>query len=170
MLARGVPVEFADSLFEQIRGFGEYGFPEAHAASFALLAYVSAWLKCHYPAAFAAAILNSQPMGFYAPAQIVRDARTHGVTVLPVDVNCSEWDCTLEVGRIGNLPYAERQRHLRLGLRLINGLPQVKMQALAEARSAGQFQSIPDCARRTHLPRSLLARLAAADAFASLGL
>src|SRR5207244_8729046 len=96
LLSHGLPLTFADQLYEQIRGFGEYGFPEAHAASFALLAYVSAWLKCHYPAAFAAALLNSQPMGFYAPAQLVRDARTHGVTVLPVDVNYSEWDCTLE--------------------------------------------------------------------------
>src|SRR5207245_7993638 len=96
MLARNLPLEFADQLDEQVRGFGEYGFPEAHAASFALLAYISAWLKCHYPAAFAAALLNSQPMGFYAPAQIVRDVQEHGVTVLPVDVNHSEWDCTLE--------------------------------------------------------------------------
>jgi error-prone DNA polymerase len=96
ILARGLPASFADQLYDQIKGFGEYGFPEAHAASFALLAYVSAWLKCHYPAAFAAAIINSQPMGFYQPAQLVRDARQHGVTVLPVDVNQSDWDCTLE--------------------------------------------------------------------------
>jgi error-prone DNA polymerase len=96
MLARGLPLEFADRLFEQIRGFGEYGFPESHAASFALLAYVSAWLKCHYPAEFAAALLNSQPMGFYAPAQIVGDLRAHDGAVRPVDVNQSEWDCTLE--------------------------------------------------------------------------
>jgi error-prone DNA polymerase len=179
MLSRGLPVAFAEQLYEQIRGFGEYGFPEAHAASFALLAYVSAWLKCHYPAAFAAALLNSQPMGFYAPAQLVRDARTHGVTVLPVDVNYSEWDCTLEVGRISNPSHADGPGRignpsyadsLRLGFRLIKGLPQAKMHALAEARSAGPFQSITDCARRTLLPRSLLARLAAADAFASVGL
>ena len=96
MIARGYDPVFAERCFNQIKGFGEYGFPESHAASFALLVYVSSWLKCHYPAAFAAALLNSQPMGFYAPAQIVRDAREHGVTVLPVDVNCSEWDCTLE--------------------------------------------------------------------------
>src|SRR5207247_761044 len=96
MLERGLPEEFADRLYEQLRGFGEYGFPESHAASFALLAYVSAWLKCHYPAAFAAALLNSQPMGFYAPAQLVRDARDHDVEVLPVDVTYSMWDCTLD--------------------------------------------------------------------------
>ncbi len=98
MLASGLPAEFAEQVFEQIRGFGEYGFPESHAASFALLVYVSAWLKRYYPAAFAAALLNSQPMGFYAPAQLVRDAREHGVEVRPVDVNHSEWDCTLEAG------------------------------------------------------------------------
>src|SRR5207237_3133541 len=94
MLARGLPADFADRLYEQIRGFGEYGFPEAHAASFALLAYISAWLKHHYPAAFAAALLNSQPMGFYAPAQLIRDAREHGVEVRPVDINFSSWDST----------------------------------------------------------------------------
>ncbi len=97
MAERGYPPEFADQIIEQIKGFGEYGFPESHAASFALLAYVSAWLKCHEPAAFTCALLNSQPMGFYAPAQLVRDAREHGVEVLPVDVGASEWDCTLEV-------------------------------------------------------------------------
>ena len=96
MLARGLSAEFAENVFQQISGFGEYGFPESHAASFALLVYVSAWLKHYYPAAFAAALLNSQPMGFYAPAQLVRDAREHGVEVRPVDVNHSHWDCTLE--------------------------------------------------------------------------
>src|SRR5581483_8665107 len=107
-----------ERLFEQIRGFGEYGFPESHAASFALLAYASAWLHCYYPAAFAAAILNSQPMGFYAPAQLVGDARDHGVTVLPVDVNRSEWDCTLEPG-------------LRLGFRLLRGFPEAAARRIA---------------------------------------
>src|SRR5207248_3557649 len=96
MLARGYTREFAEQCFTPIRGFGEYGFPESHAASFALLVYVSAWLKRHHPAAFAAALLNSQPMGFYMPAQIVRDAKEHGVAVREVDVNESEWDCTLE--------------------------------------------------------------------------
>ncbi len=103
MVARGYDRGFAERCFQQIEGFGEYGFPESHAASFALLAYDSAWMKCHYPAVFACALLNSQPMGFYAPAQIVRDARDHGVTVLPVDVNCSEWDCTLEPAESGRL-------------------------------------------------------------------
>ena len=96
MVARGYDPKFADSCFSQIRGFGEYGFPESHAASFANLVYVSCWMKCYYPDVFAAALLNSQPMGFYAPAQIVRDAREHGVEVRPVDVNLSDWDCTLE--------------------------------------------------------------------------
>src|SRR6201985_2607036 len=96
MTARGYSPEFAERCFHQIEGFGTYGFPESHAASFALLVYVSAWLKCHYPAAFACALLNSQPMGFYAAAQIVADVRAHGIEVLPVDVNASDWDCTLE--------------------------------------------------------------------------
>ena len=96
MTARGYPAEFAERCFNQIKGFGEYGFPESHAASFAHLVYVSAWIKCHYPAAFAAALLNSQPMGFYAPAQIVRCAREHGVEAREADVNLSLWDCTLE--------------------------------------------------------------------------
>jgi len=102
MLANGLGPEYAEAVFRQIRGFGEYGFPESHAASFALLVYVSAWLKCHHQAAFTAALLNSQPMGFYAPAQLVRDARQHGVEVRPVDVNHSRWDCTLEEAEEGN--------------------------------------------------------------------
>src|SRR5437867_6792032 len=96
MLARGYPLKFAEQCYAQLKGFSEYGFPESHAASFALLVYVSAWLKRHHPAAFAAALLNSQPMGFYAPAQLVADAAKHGVEVRPVDVNDSDWDCTLE--------------------------------------------------------------------------
>ena len=99
MAARGYPRDFAERCFNQIEGFGEYGFPESHAASFALLVYASAWIKCHYPDVFAAALLNSQPMGFYAPAQIVRDAQEHGVEVRPVDVNLSDWDSTLERAR-----------------------------------------------------------------------
>jgi len=99
MRRNGYSAEFADSIFRQILGFGEYGFPESHSASFALLAYVSSWLKHHHPAAFCAALLNSQPMGFYAPAQLVQDARRHGVEVRPADVACSSWDCTLEEGR-----------------------------------------------------------------------
>jgi error-prone DNA polymerase len=160
ILARGLPASFAEQLYEQIKGFGEYGFPEAHAASFALLAYVSAWLKCHYPAAFAAALLNSQPMGFYAPAQIVRDAQAHGVPVHPVDINFSTWDCTLE----------QEGSTLRLGFRLVKGFPHALAPRIAVAREPEPFRSIPDFARRTRLARPLLAQLSAADAFGSLGL
>jgi len=156
MLAKGLSHEFAERLFNQIKGFGEYGFPESHAASFARLAYVSAWLKYHYPAAFCVALLNSQPMGFYAPAQLIRDARGHGVDVLPLDVNHSRWDCTLEEGA------------LRLGLRMIVGLSQAHAEQLQQARSAGAFRSLDDFSRRTHLPPAAIKRLAAADAFGSL--
>ena len=115
MSERGYDEAFARQIFRQIQGFGEYGFPESHSASFALLVYVSAWLKCHHPAAFAAAVLNSLPMGFYAPAQLVRDARDHGVSLRPVDVNHSEWDCTLESEPDG-------RPALRLGFRLVKGM------------------------------------------------
>ncbi len=149
LLARGLPEEFAARLFEQIRGFADYGFPESHAASFALLAYVSAWLKCHYPAAFAAALLNSQPMGFYAPAQIVGDLCRHDVMVRPVDVNLSDWDCTLEKvsgERRGVSPPVETPTggltprrspgtfSMRLGFRLIKGFAHAAALALHEAR------------------------------------
>ena len=159
MVARGYDRDFAQRCFNQIRGFGEYGFPESHAASFAQLVYVSSWLKCHYPAAFACALLNSQPMGFYAPAQIVRDAAEHGVRVLPVDVNASCWDCTLE----GDA--------LRLGLRQIDGLPEHAAAALVSAReSCGPFRDIADLRARAGLSPSHIERLASADAFTSLGL
>ena len=162
MVARGYERSFAERCFQQIEGFGEYGFPESHAASFALLVYVSAWLKCHYPAAFACALLNSQPMGFYAPAQIVRDAREHGVEVLPVDVNRSVWDHTLEPGADGDMA-------LRLGFRQIKGLRAEAMDRLVAARGNGY----PDpwtLWRRAGLPAAVLERLARADAFGSLGL
>ena len=162
MVARGYERGFAERCFQQIEGFGEYGFPESHAASFALLVYVSAWLKCHYPAAFACALLNSQPMGFYAPAQIVRDAREHGVEVLPVDVNRSQWDHTLEPGADGEMA-------LRLGFRQVKGLREDAMDRLAAARGNGY----PDpwtLWRRAGLPAAVLERLARADAFGSLGL
>ena len=162
MVANGLPESFADQLYQQIRGFGEYGFPEAHAASFALLAYVSAWLKCHYPAAFAAALMNSQPMGFYAPAQIVRDVQEHGVEVREVDVNRSDWDCTLE--SVSGKPA------LRLGFRLVKGFPEAKARAIVRVRPTEEFCSVRDFARRVQLSRSLLARLAVADAFGSLGM
>src|SRR5205809_9723 len=113
MLHRGYTREFAERVFEQIRGFGEYGFPESHAASFAILVYASAWIKRHHPAVFCAALLNSQPMGFYAPAQIVIDARNHGVEVRPVDVNESQWDCTLEPNRSMGVPPMSSSGHGR---------------------------------------------------------
>ncbi|HRX83925.1 MAG TPA: hypothetical protein P5572_02780 [Phycisphaerae bacterium] len=242
MRANGYTPEFAEQLFNQIRGFGEYGFPESHAASFALLVYVSAWLKRYHPAAFAAALINSQPMGFYAPAQLVRDAREHGVEVYPVDINASAYDCSLEKKGLrdsddkglrdsgikglreglrdsGIKGLREQQEDpnahavqlnpssqslnpsipqslnpssqslnpsipqslpcewgksgpgLRLGFRLIKGLSQAGAEAIANARDqGGLYRSIPDVARRSQVSRALLARLAAADAFGSLGL
>ncbi len=153
MVARGYTRDFAERCFHQIEGFGTYGFPESHAASFALLVYVSAWLKCHHPAAFACALLNSQPMGFYAPAQIVRDAREHGVEVLPIDIAASDWDCTLEGGA------------LRLGFRLITGFSQKWAERLVEKRA----NSFPNLVR-AGLPRAALVLLAEADALRSLKL
>src|SRR5438270_12235111 len=134
MKARGLSEQFAEQVFNQIRGFGEYGFPESHAASFALLVYVSAWLKRYYPASFAAALLNSQPMGFYAPAQLVQDARRHGVPVRPIDVNHSDYDCTLEP--------ADGGPALRLGFRLIGGLRSTLADAIVAARADGPFRSV----------------------------
>ncbi|MCA9081742.1 MAG: error-prone DNA polymerase, partial [Planctomycetaceae bacterium] len=162
MTARGYDVDFAERLYKQICGFGEYGFPESHAASFALLAYVSAWLKHHYPAAYCAALLNSQPMGFYGPAQIVRDAQEHEVRIAPVDVNHSDWDCTLE-------PLGE-EFALRLGLRMIRGFPEASARRLAHVRRLGEFASVDEFNSRTQLPQAQVLRLARADAFASLTL
>jgi error-prone DNA polymerase len=170
MRARGFSIAYADAIYEQIRGFGEYGFPESHAASFALLAYASAWLKCYHPAAFATALLNSQPMGFYAPAQIVHDAAAHDVPVRPVDVNRSDWDCTLEPVDFPSLRAGSQPLALRLGFRLIRGLPQAMARVLVEARGSGPFGSVADLSRRARVGRPLLARLAAADAFGSVGL
>jgi len=158
MVARGYDPDFAVRCFSQIKGFGEYGFPESHAASFALLVYVSSWLKCHYPAAFACALLNSQPMGFYAPAQIVRDAREHGVVVLPVDVNASGWDNTLE----GDA--------LRLGLRQVDGFPEAAAARIVAAREAGPFRDVRELKERAGLSPALIERLASADCFNSLSL
>jgi error-prone DNA polymerase len=157
MVRRGYARDFAERCFHQIEGFGTYGFPESHAASFAHLVYISSWLKCHHPAAFACALLNSQPMGFYAPAQIVRDAREHGVSVRGIDVNASNWDCTLEEGAT-----------LRLGFRQITGFRQEWAQALIEARGGG-FAGFSDLAR-AGLPHAALESLAEADAMRSLGL
>ena len=164
MAKRGYETDFAERCFRQIEGFGEYGFPESHAASFALLVYVSAWMKCLYPAVFAAALLNSQPMGFYAPAQIVRDARDHDVVVLPPDVNLSEWDSTLE-------PNAESADGLalRLGLRQIKGLSDDHAERVVAARGNGYRDPVA-LWRRAELPASVLETLARADAFGSMGL
>ena len=162
MTARGYDPVFAKRCFDQVKGFGEYGFPESHAASFALLVYVSSWLKCHHPDVFCAALLNSQPMGFYAPAQIVRDAREHGVEIRPVDLNRSDWDNTLEPA---DGPFCA----VRLGLRQVDGLREDEMQALLAARGGG-YDRPEDVRRRTGISRRALELLAAADAFRSMGL
>jgi error-prone DNA polymerase len=179
MLERGYSHEFAERVFEQIRGFGEYGFPESHAASFAILVYASAWLKRHHPAVFCAALLNSQPMGFYAPAQIVIDARAHGVEVRPVDVNASEWDCTLErpVNAIDRSGHAAKGEWgvggpaVRLGLGRVKGMQESHANVLIDIRKhCGRFESVEQMHRMTGVPVSVMRRLAEADAFSSLGL
>ena len=166
MIDRGYDPDFAERCFNQIRGFGEYGFPESHAASFAHLVYVSSWMKCHYPAVFAAALLNSQPMGFYAPAQIVRDAQEHGVEVRAVDVNASVWDNTLEALTDGN-----PQPPMRLGFRQIDGLKEAAAARLIAARDMGPpYRSIAELQERAKLSPAVIERLAAADAFRSMDL
>jgi error-prone DNA polymerase len=167
MIERGYHPVFAQRCFDQIKGFGEYGFPESHAASFAKLVYVSSWMKCHYPAAFACALLNSQPMGFYAPAQIVRDARDHGVEVRGVDVAFSDWDCTLEPDGIGadGIPLFA----LRLGLRQIDGLGEVAARNIMAARDA-PFADVADLKGRARLDAGTIRRLAAADSLRSMGI
>jgi error-prone DNA polymerase len=209
MLANGYTRAFAEQIFKQIRGFGEYGFPESHAASFALLVYASAWLKRYHPAAFTAALINAQPMGFYAPAQLVRDAMRHGVEVRPIDVNFSGWECGLEgtgnrergtggsriedrgakgqvvgwavptgrrdIGTKGRRDEGVEGRHrsgpaMRLGMRLVRGLSVVKVRGVEAARRAGPITSIRQLARDNGVSRETLLRLAAADAFRSLGL
>jgi error-prone DNA polymerase len=171
MLARGLTGEFAERVFSQIRGFGEYGFPESHAASFALLVYVLCWLKHHYPAVFCAAVINSQPMGFYAPAQLVSDAKEHGVQVAGADVNHSDWDCTLEP-IASNTPLKPMERpelQLRLGLRMIRGLAEVMGQTVVSARGAGgEFRDLADFTRRTRLGQAAITRFADAGALGSL--
>jgi error-prone DNA polymerase len=159
MVAKGIAPEFAERVFAQIRGFGEYGFPESHAASFALISYAASYLKRHYPAEFACALLNAQPMGFYAPSTIVEDARHHGVTVLPVDVHASDWECALEGAAV------------RLGLACVKGLGEGDgARIVAARRAAGRFASLLDFVRATRLDRGALAALAEAGAFESLGL
>ena len=163
MVANGYELAFAEQIFEQIKGFGDYGFPESHAYGFALLAYLSAWLKCHEPAIFCAALLNSQPMGFYSPSQLVQDARRHGIEVRPVDVAASDWDCTLEQADDGG-----SQPAIRLGLRLVGGLSRSVAERIVQAREAGSFASLAEMARRAGLEASELQTLARADALKSL--
>jgi error-prone DNA polymerase len=193
MVSRGYDPDFAQRCFDQIKGFGEYGFPESHAASFAHLVYVSSWLRWKYPAAFACALLNSQPMGFYAPAQIVRDAKEHGVEVREVDVNHSDWDCTLESPRplaggeearsAEGVGLSEAISHdnpspdpsrlpegriaLRLGLRQVDGLPREAAERLAARRP---YATVEELQSRGRVPVHAIQRLAAADAFRSMGL
>jgi error-prone DNA polymerase len=172
MLKNGYTPDFAERTFKQIEGFGSYGFPESHAASFAKIAYASSWMKCHHPEIFCAALLNAQPMGFYQPAQIVQDAQKHGVEVRPVCINTSEWDCTLEPpdpplqkqGRI------EALLPLRLGLRMAAGLSKDDGEEILKARVAGLFRSVEDVWHRSGVSRLALEKLANADAFHALGL
>ena len=164
MLERGYSLEFAEAIFSQIQGFGEYGFPESHAASFALLAYASSWLKCHEPGAFLCALLNSQPMGFYSPSQLVQDARRHGIEVRPVDIAISTWDSTLEE-RYGD---PESQPAVRLGLSLQRGMSREAVARIEDARAIRPFDSVADLARRAHLDRVDLQVLAGSNALASL--
>ncbi|EJZ20848.1 error-prone DNA polymerase [Rhizobium sp. Pop5] len=179
MVSKDYDPEFAKQCFNQIKGFGEYGFPESHAASFALLVYASSWLKAYYPDVFCAAMLNSQPMGFYAPAQLVRDAREHGVKILPVDINESDWDCTLEEAtfdrqavdfRHGEMREIIKTRHaVRLGFRQIKGLSSTDMERLIGNRGKG-YGSVRDLWLRSGLQKSVIERLADADAFRSIHL
>ncbi|MBC7104244.1 MAG: error-prone DNA polymerase [Parvibaculum sp.] len=162
MIENGYEPDFAERCFKQIEGFADYGFPESHAAAFARLAYISAWLKCHYPDVFCAAILNSQPMGFYAPAQLVRDAREHGVEVRPVDVNHSDWDCTLEEAGVGKCA-------VRLGIRQVKGVQEATAVTIERSR-AGGFDSVRHFWLRTGLYPRIIEWLADADAFRSVGL
>ena len=165
MTERGYTAAFAERTFSQIEGFGSYGFPESHAASFALIAYASSWMKCHHPDVFCCALLNAQPMGFYAVAQIVRDARLHKVEVRPVSVNESAWDCTLETDH----GHQASGHAVRLGLRMVKGLAGAHAEALIARRSTG-YRSVEDIWRRLQVPVAVLERLAEADAFGTLGL
>ncbi|TFZ03316.1 error-prone DNA polymerase [Ramlibacter rhizophilus] len=175
MVARGYPVEFAEGIFKQIEGFGEYGFPESHAASFALLVYFSSWFKCHEPACFLAGMLNAQPMGFYTPFQLIQDAQRHGVEVRPLDVTASDWDCTLEApggSREAHEPIDGRgnalQPAVRLGLRLVAGLSAKGAERIEAARSERPFADVEDLALRAALDRKDMGLLAAADALSTL--
>jgi error-prone DNA polymerase len=168
MRARGLEPEFAERVFNQLRGFGEYGFPESHAASFALLVYASCYLKCHYPAAFCTAMLNSQPLGFYAPAQLVADAQRHGVEVRPVDVNHSDWDCTLESQ--DSPPSTQPTTFaLRLGLCMVRSLnTDEALRLLHDRKKHGSFETLSELTHRARLSAGTLTRLAEADALRSI--
>ncbi len=177
MLARGYTSDFAERIYSQIQGFGDYGFPESHAASFALLTYFSAWLKCHHPAAFACGLLNSQPMGFYAPAQIVNDVKRHGVKVLPVDVVWSGWDCSLEEGSRrkaqgsktpSSLSLVPCASQIRLGLRMIKGLDEGSAARVVAARGEQAFRDVQDLAERAGLDRKQMRALAEGGALKGL--
>ncbi|MDR3415589.1 MAG: error-prone DNA polymerase [Nevskia sp.] len=161
MRSRGYSDEFAEQIYQQVLGFGSYGFPQSHSASFALLTYVSCWLKCHQPAAFCAALLNSQPLGFYAPAQLVNEARRNGVRFRAADVNCSAWDCMLERGEDG-------APEVRLGLRMVGGLGEAETQRLLQARTQAPFRSVEDLANRAGLGRHALDALAGSGALQPL--
>jgi error-prone DNA polymerase len=167
MLERGYDQEFAERIFRQIEGFGEYGFPESHAASFALLVYVSAWIKCHEPAAFLAALLNAQPLGFYSPSQLVQDARRHQVEVRPPDIAISDWDCTLEESLASARGEGE-QPAVRLGLRLVKGLSAAAAERIAEVRAIKAFENVDDLARCAQLSPQDLQALARSNALLSL--
>ncbi len=168
MIERGYDEEFARRLFEQIKGFGGYGFPESHSASFALLAYISAWLKRHHPAAFFAGLLNSQPMGFYSPSQLIQDARRHGVTVLPIDINHSEWDHQLLDSRSAQNNQPTLHPGMRLGLRLVRGLSRAGAQRVVEARQRQPFRQISNLRQWAALDKRDMEALADADALKSL--
>ena len=183
MIGKGYARDFAERTFKQIEGFGSYGFPESHAASFAKIAYASSWMKCHHPDVFCAALLNAQPMGFYQPAQIVRDAQAHGVEVRPVCINTSLWDCSLEPSpacgrgrdpRSYPLPHTGEGENfllpLRLGLRMAAGLSRQDADAMLQARDAGPFASVEDLWRRSGVPAAALEKLANADAFHAFGI
>jgi error-prone DNA polymerase len=161
MVERGYPKDFAERTFKQIEGFGSYGFPESHAASFAKIAYASCWMKYHHPDVFCAALLNAQPMGFYAPAQIVRDAQNHGVEVRPVSINHSHWDCTLEKS-------GGRYLAVRLGFRQVRSLANVHGAAIVGARGRVPYACVEDVWRRAGVPRAAIERIAEADGFACL--
>jgi len=174
MVARGYTRVFAEQTVAQIEGFGSYGFPESHAASFALIAYASSWMKCHHPDVFCCALLNAQPMGFYAPAQIVRDAREHGVEVRPVSADHSRWDCTLEPsrGRSGSHRASAMGTRLavRLGMRMVKGLSNAHAAAIVAARGEHPYASVDEMWLRARVPPAALERLAEADAFRDMHL